>query len=85
MAAAEILKVGGRDFEVDCVLGSGGFSTVVKGIDVQTRKPVALKITYTDQFKYEGEKTQQQNQVHKEIKSCDNYHIRMLFVFLVMI
>jgi len=68
MAAVEILKVGGRDFEVDCVLGSGGFSTVIKGIDVQTRKPVALKITYTDQFKYAGEKTQQQNQVHKEIK-----------------
>lgn len=68
MAAVEILQVGGRDFEIDCVLGSGGFSTVIKGIDVQTRKPVALKITYTDKFKYAGEKTQQMNQVHKEIK-----------------
>lgn len=68
MAAAEVLEVGGRNFEVAGILGTGGFSTVLRGIDVQTRKPVALKITYTDQYKYEAEKNAQMSQVHKEIK-----------------
>jgi len=66
MAAATILKVGGRDFEVSNQLGKGGFSTVLKGIDVATKKQVALKITYIDTNKLT--KQHQIDQITAEIK-----------------
>jgi len=66
MAATNILKVGGRDFEVSTQLGKGGFSTVLKGIDVATKKQVALKITYIDTNKLA--KQHQIDQITAEIK-----------------
>lgn len=65
---ADSINVGGRDFEIKCVLGKGGFSTVLKAIDKATNKKVALKITFTDAYKNQVQKQVSMHQIHKEIK-----------------
>ena len=42
---APVVKVGKRQYELGPTLGVGGFSEVKRGIDKQTGKRVALKIT----------------------------------------
>jgi len=65
---SESINVGGRDFEIKGILGKGGFSTVLKAVDKQTKKKVALKLTYTDAYKNKMQKQVSMHQIHKEIK-----------------
>lgn len=65
---ADTINVGGRDFEIKGLLGKGGFSTVLKAVDKDTKKKVALKLTFTDAYKNEIQKQVSMQQVHKEIK-----------------
>lgn len=71
MAAEEpsFIQVGNRRYQVGATLGVGGFSEVKKGVDVGTRRRVALKITYTDQQQTPRELQTQLRSVQKEIKS----------------
>jgi len=63
------IQVGNRRYQVGATLGVGGFSEVKKGVDVGTRRRVALKITYTDQRQSARELQTQLRSVQKEIKS----------------
>lgn len=63
------MTVGDRRFNVNSLLGKGGFSIVMKAKDEQTDKKVALKIMFMDKFSTEREKKVNVEQVHKEIKA----------------
>lgn len=78
----EIMSVGDRSFHITSNLGKGGFSVVKKAYDGDTRKKVALKIMYTDEFQSQRERDVNIAQVHKEIKAMralNHSHIIRLF------
>jgi len=64
-----VVKVGKRQYTLGPTLGVGGFSEVKLGIDKQTGKRVALKITYTNDITNQREMNNQLRSVQKEIKS----------------
>jgi len=64
-----VIQVGKRQYDVGPTLGVGGFSEVKRGIDKNTGKRVALKITYTDGITSQREMNNQLRSVQKEIKS----------------
>lgn len=68
-STAPVVKVGKRQYELGPTLGVGGFSEVKLGIDKQTGKRVALKITYTNDITNQREMNNQLRSVQKEIKS----------------
>lgn len=63
------IRVGDRQFHITGNLGKGGFSVVKKAFDDSTRKRVALKVMFTDEFKSQRERDVNINQAHKEIKA----------------
>lgn len=65
----EIMQVGDRTFHIVSTLGKGGFSTVKKASDSATKKKVALKIMFTDEFQSQRQAEANMSQVHKEIKA----------------
>jgi len=65
---AKTVSVGNRKYILGSTLGVGGFSEVKKGVDVETRKRVALKIMYTEGQDAADRKSQLM-QVQKEIKA----------------
>lgn len=65
---AKQVSVGNRKYILGSTLGVGGFSEVKKGVDVETRKRVALKIMYTEGQDAADRKSQLM-QVQKEIKA----------------
>lgn len=66
--ATKTVSVGNRKYILGSTLGVGGFSEVKKGVDVDTRKRVALKIMYT-QDQDAADRKSQLMQVQKEIKA----------------
>lgn len=64
---ANVIVIGSRRFEVDAELGRGAFSTVKKAFDENTRKRVALKISYIDGSMPAKERQQNIMQSRKEI------------------
>jgi len=69
----QTVKVGNRNYELGSTLGVGGFSEVKRGTDDNTKRRVALKITYTDQNSKSELQTQLRS-VQKEIKSMKLLH-----------
>jgi len=67
--SASVIQVGKRQYDLGPTLGVGGFSEVKRGIDKNTGKRVALKITYTDGITSQREMNNQLRSVQKEIKS----------------
>lgn len=65
---SKTVSVGNRKYILGSTLGVGGFSEVKKGVDVETRKRVALKIMYTEGQDAADRKSQLM-QVQKEIKA----------------
>jgi len=66
---ANCIKVGDRQFHITGNLGKGGFSVVKKAFDEKTKKKVALKVMFTDDFKSQRERDVNISQAHKEIKA----------------